>query len=595
MQTDQRLYKHVAKTKPYSFCRKKILFLFCGVILCSLFLLPAKGYTTYKRPSSLVEKQYRQAKAYYQNLLSTERGHSRKNWQTGVDAFRKIYKANPNHSLAPSCLFMLGRLYSDMYDRSKNPLDLGESIAYYEDVVSLFPKHSLADDALYTIGLIYLKDKEAPEKASRTFAKIVAIYPDGDMAKSAANQLHKLKGPSFDIDSFEQKTAIARSDNNPSKIDGTDQSQPQSCTTAEVRPIRYWSNNNYTRVVIETSSQVKFKKYMLDQHGKRPRRLYVDLINCRISPNVENNIPIQDGLLRQVRNAQFTPNIVRVVLDTQSNITDHKIFSLEDPFRVVIDVMGSKEKTASKAGDDSLPPSLAQQLGLGIKRVILDPGHGGKDPGTLGPNGLKEKDVVLRVAKKLAPIIRKKIGCEVILTRNRDVFIPLEERTAIANSREGDLFISIHVNAAPTKKVKGIETYVLDLATNTDAMRVAALENATSTRQLSDLQSILMDLIQNSKINESVKLAEYVQESMISGLNQQYRDINNLGVKKAPFIVLIGAQMPAILTEIAFLSNPVEAKRLRSDKYLGRVANQIAGGISQYVTNLNLASYYSEK
>lgn len=592
MQTDQRRYKHIEQAKTYHFCLKKILFLLCGVMLCFLFLLPATGYTAYKRPSSLVEKQYRQAKAYYQNLLSTKRGHTRKNWQTGVQAFRKIYKTNPTHALAPSCLFMLGRIYNDMYERSKNPLDLGESIAYYEDIVSLFPKHNLADDALYTIGLIYLKDKEAPEKASRTFAKIVAIYPAGDMAKSAANQLHKLKGPSFDIDSSEKKTITASADTDLSWDTGQDQAQ--NCTTAEVRPIRYWSNNNYTRVVIETSSRVKFKKYVLDKHGKRPRRLYVDLINCRISPNVKNNIPVQDGLLRQVRNAQFAPDIVRVVLDTQSNITDHKIFSLEDPFRVVIDVMGSKEKIATRGIDDSVSPSLAQQLGLGIKRVVLDPGHGGKDPGTTGPKGLKEKDIVLRVAKKLAPIIRNKIGCEVVLTRDRDVFVPLEERTAIANSREGDLFISIHVNSAPTKKAKGIETYVLDLATNKDAMRVAALENATSTRQLSDLQSILMDLIQNSNIKESVKLAEYVQGSMVAGLNRQYRDVNNLGVKKAPFIVLIGAQMPAILTEIAFLSNPVEAKRLRNDKYLGKVADQIAGGISQYVTNLNLA-YYIEK
>lgn len=594
MQTNQLFCKHLVLTRPRSFCLRKLLFFLCGVMLCSVLVLPVKGLASSKKPATLIDKQYRQAKAYYQNLLNTKRGHSRKNWLTGVQAFRKIYKANPDHPLAPSCLFMLGRLYYEMHERSNNPLDLGESVAYYEDVVSLFPKHGLADDALYATGLIYLRDKEALEKASSTFAKIVAIYPDGDMAKSAANQLHKLKGPSFDTGSSEQKIITANSDMGLSESIGTDQSQPENCATAEVRPIRYWSNNNYTRVVIETSSQVKFKKYVLAQHGKRPRRLYVDLINCRISPNVQNNIPIQDGLLRQVRNAQFAPNIVRVVLDTQSNITDHKIFSLEDPFRVVIDVSGSKNKTGSTDNTDNNSPSLAQQLGLGIKRIVLDPGHGGKDPGTIGPKGLKEKDIVLRVAKKLAPIIRKKIGCEVILTRDRDVFVPLEERTAIANSREGDLFISIHVNAAPSRNTKGIETYVLDLATNKDAMRVAALENATSSRQLSDLQSILMDLIQNSNINESVKLAEYVQDSMVTGLNRQYRGVNNLGVKKAPFIVLIGAQMPAILTEIAFLSNPDEAKRLQSDKYLNSIADQISGGVSRYINTLNLAGLFDE-
>jgi N-acetylmuramoyl-L-alanine amidase len=236
--------------------------------------------------------------------------------------------------------------------------------------------------------------------------------------------------------------------------------------------------------------------------------------------------------------------------------------------------------------------SLVRQLGLGIRRIVIDPGHGGKDPGTSSPRGLKEKDIVLKVARKVAGKLKASLGCEVVLTRDSDIFIPLEERTAIANSKEGDLFLSIHVNAAPQSTVHGIETYVLDLASNKDAMRLAALENATSARQLSDLQSILVDLLNNSKLHESVKLAEQVQEEMVSGLGRKYSHINDLGVKKAPFIVLIGAQMPAILTEIAFLSNPVEEKRLKSDQYLNQVADHISSGISQYVDSMNLAANY---
>jgi len=537
----------------------------------------------------LVEKQYRHAKVYYQNLLNTARGKSRKNWLTGADAFLKIYKANPNHPLAPSCLFMLGRVYHDLYKRSGNPLDLGESIAYYEDVTLFFPKQRLADDALYAIGMIYLKDKGDSEKAAKTFAKVVAIFPDGDMARGAASQLHKLKGMTLERETPASKDVVSVTAVKPSAPPPT--SQDETCKKATVLPVRYWSNDNYTRVVIETTEPVKFQHQMLDKNGNQPRRLYVDLTNCRISPAAENTVPIQDGLLRQVRNAQFSPDTVRVVLDTQSNITDYKVFSLEDPFRVVIDVKGEK-RAVSKTPSGTSPPSLAQQLGLGIKRIVLDPGHGGKDPGTISPGGLKEKDIVLKVAKKVAAKLRKELGYEVILTRDTDVFIPLEERTAIANSKDADLFISIHVNAAPSRNVNGIETYVLDLASNSEAMRIAALENATSTRQLSDLQKILMDLMQNSKINESVKLADFVQESMISGLSQKYRPVNDLGVKKAPFIVLIGAQMPAILTEIAFSSNPTEEKRLRTDQYLSSVADNIVGGVSQYVTNLNLAAYY---
>jgi N-acetylmuramoyl-L-alanine amidase len=227
---------------------------------------------------------------------------------------------------------------------------------------------------------------------------------------------------------------------------------------------------------------------------------------------------------------------------------------------------------------------------LGIRRIVLDPGHGGKDSGAIGVGGLKEKDIVLAVAKQVAARLRERLDCEVIMTRDSDVFIPLEERTAIANTREGDLFISIHANAAPTSNVRGIETYILDLARNKSAMQVAARENATSDSQISNLQTILLDLIQNSKKNESIKLAEYVQESMVSGLKmQKYQDVRDLGVKQAPFVVLVGAQMPAILTEIAFISNPHEAAWLKSKEYQNLMADQIVSGVSGYINDLNLA------
>jgi N-acetylmuramoyl-L-alanine amidase len=291
---------------------------------------------------------------------------------------------------------------------------------------------------------------------------------------------------------------------------------------------------------------------------------------------------------------------VRIVLDTQSNISDYKVFTLADPFRVVIDVMSSDaapDKAEKADGKDrehrpaaKTESPVARPLGAGIKKIIIDPGHGGKDPGTCSPSGLQEKDIVLNVALQVAKILKEKPGYEVTLTRDRDVFIPLEERTAIANAKEADLFLSIHVNAAPNHEARGIETYVLDLTRNKDAMRLAARENATSAKQISDLQSILLDLMQNSKINESLKLAGLVQEEMVSGLNKTFNSVPNLGVKKAPFVVLIGAQMPAILTEIAFLSNQEEEKRLKNEAYLSEVAHHISGGVVKYLDSIHLAS-----
>ena len=172
---------------------------------------------------------------------------------------------------------------------------------------------------------------------------------------------------------------------------------------------------------------------------------------------------------------------------------------------------------------------------------------------------------------------------EVIMTRDRDKTLPLEERTAIANTTKADLFLSVHVNAHPSASVKGVETFYLNLATNTEAMRVAARENATTSHNISDLQDILSDLMQNSKIEESSLLADYVQNSLISGLRENRYDTEDLGVKQAPFYVLIGAEMPAVLAEISFLSNRHEAALLRDDVYLNDIAPQIAAGVAGYV------------
>jgi N-acetylmuramoyl-L-alanine amidase len=232
--------------------------------------------------------------------------------------------------------------------------------------------------------------------------------------------------------------------------------------------------------------------------------------------------------------------------------------------------------------------SLAQQLGLGIGTIVLDPGHGGKDPGAIA-FGMKEKDIVLKTGKRLAVHLREKLGATVILTRKDDSFMPLEERTAIANTNSADLFVSLHINAHPSPDIRGFETYFLNLTTNAEAMRVAARENATSTHQLSDLQDILSDILQNSKINESSRLAERVHQSIDSGFSESHFALKNMGVKQAPFYVLIGAEMPAILIEIAFISNPDDAKLLGDDQFIDKLAEQISDGISQYA-NANIAS-----
>lgn len=567
-----------------------------------------------------VKERYQQAKFYY-NQLETKKslGSNRESWLKGTSNFRRIYLSSPKSEYAPACLYMLGKMYFRMYKTFHTGIDLGESLSYYRDTTSLFPEHRLADDALFAVGNILQNEIKDPKRAGAAFTKIVSNYPNGDMHAQAANKLKQLS-KDHNIPLPDIMVGSSLKDLN------------------YVLPVKYWSSKNYTRVVIKASGPVTYREQLLEKVGKKPRRLYIDFKNSYIEPKYRAPVPIEDGLLKQIRTGQYSPDTVRVVLDIES-ISDYKIFSLPDPFRVVIDVKGQiaqpqkvitkqtvkpslpkpvlekpveetvivlrdnkkrlkgkyLKKTQEKIAKIPQPVevetvtettfSLAQQLGLGVKKIVIDPGHGGKDPGAMA-FGLKEKNIVLNIAKKLAVKLREETNAEIILTREDDTFIPLEERTAVANATGADLFISLHINAHPSPKVKGLETYFLNLSTNAEAMRVAARENATSTHQMSDLQDILSDIMKNSKINESSRLAQQVHEAILHGLtNDKYKKTKNLGVKQAPFYVLIGAEMPAILLELGFISNPEEAEYLKDDHYLNIVTEQIAEGIKLYINN----------
>ncbi len=559
-----------------------------------------------------VTKEYRLAQARFNTLeFSPTLAKDRQNWLRTAKALQRAYHLDPYHPSAPNILFILGKLHFQMYKKFSDQGDLNEALSFYDDVVTLFPQHSLADDALYRSAILQADELKDTKSAAQLLAKLSAVYPKGDMAAAAIAALKKLKASpplaSPAPQAKESGTAAAPpSEKGPAPA-------PPAPVQGPTRPIqvvslKHWSTESYTRVVIETSSPVAYKGHLLTKDSASPKRLYVDLATCAISRDLQQAIPVTDGLLQQVRSAQFDPKTVRVVLETLA-IADYKIFNLDDPFRIIIDVKGTPQAKlpplAQTAESEEPPaetevasappsvnlknPSLAQQLGLGIKRLVLDPGHGGKDPGALGLYGLREKDIVLTVAKKVARKVATKMGIEVVLTRKTDSFIPLEERTAIANTKGGDLFISIHANAAPSPKIEGIETYYLDLASSEEERTLAALENASSSHQISDLQNILSNLMQNSKKDESTRLAGIMQDQLVSGLCSTYPGITNHGVKKAPFIVLIGAQMPSILTEIAFISNPHEAKRLQDDRYLEALADRITEGVISYSSSLTMA------
>ncbi len=242
-----------------------------------------------------------------------------------------------------------------------------------------------------------------------------------------------------------------------------------------------------------------------------------------------------------------------------------------------------REARPNAAGDRS----LIRALGLKIGKIVIDAGHGGHDTGTIGPNGLLEKDLVLDVAKRLGRALETRLGAEVIYTRQDDTFIPLETRTAIANRERADLFISIHANSSRDSDARGVETYYLNFTSSPEALEVAARENAVSEKSIHELQDLVKKIALKEKIDESHEFASNVQDSLYSGLALRGSGVRNRGVKKAPFIVLIGANMPSILAEISFVSNPSDERKLQTAEHRQRIAESLYRGVSKYVSGLS--------
>ena len=529
-------------------------FVFAAIIV---WLLPLRSPAS---PPGEAEALYQKARTEYYSLQGSRRKQRyRSNWLRCIRRFEQVYKTFPESDRADDALFTIGSLYEALNRYSGRPSDLSLAVSAYQRLTALYPSSRLADDAQFRIGVIHQKDKDY-EEAYESFAKVEKRFPNGDMVSEARKRLARLQSY-----------------------------QPKHKSLIQVTGIRHWSNAEYTRVVIDLEGETQFQEHFLrkDLEKGKPPRIYVDIQSAWITAELRRPIPIQDGLLTMARAAQYSRDVVRVVLDMDS-LSSYRTFPLKDPFRIIIDVHGNGRESVSPERNDRLPkkPSLPQQLGLGIRRVVIDPGHGGKDPGAIGPGGLQEKDVVLRIAKKLEKKLQTELGLETVLTRRDDTFIPLDERTAIANTQKADLFVSIHTNATRRQNARGIETYVLNFATDEESIELAARENAVSTKKLSDLQYILYDLMRTAKISESRTLAEHTQRSICRRLSRKYSRVRNLGVKEAPFYVLIGANMPCILVEGCFISNRLEERRLRDDRFLEELATGIKEGIAKYINEI---------
>ncbi len=411
----------------------------------------------------------------------------------------------------------------------------------------------------------------------------------------------------------------------------------------EVREVRHSTSGDTTRVSIEVSGDFKYRYERLSN----PDRVFFDFAGARPADRRQRiqTITVGERLLRQIRVSETQPGVTRVVLDlaqpaalSVAQLANPDRLAIElrpqgkpsteppratiEPAKPVVEALkpvveapkavtappkpaaeaprakpeapAAEPSAAATADRVPLPAkkaqsgtnSLVRALGLKLERVVIDPGHGGHDTGGIGPSGLLEKDLVLDVARRLGALIESRLGAEVIYTRTEDVFVPLEERTALANTRQADLFLSIHANSG-VASATGSETYYLNFTTSKTAMEVAARENASSQRSIHELQSLLEKIALKDKVEESREFANRVQAALVKELAKSNSASRDRGVRKAPFVVLIGAAMPSVLSEVAFLSNPREEKLLNREDYRQRIAEGIYQGLSQYASSLS--------
>ena len=345
-----------------------------------------------------------------------------------------------------------------------------------------------------------------------------------------------------------------------------------------VTAIQAFSTGNDAQVVVALEEAVQYESARLDS----PDRIYFDLHKAKLGPSIAQKIvPIDDGLLKWVRVAQNSDDVVRLVLDAEG-AKDFSAKILPDPYRLVIDVR-AQSQTSGKSGQ----LSLARELGLKINRIAIDPGHGGYDTGTMGPHGLLEKDLCLDVGLRLGELIRENLpGTEVVYTRKDDRHVSLEERTAIANEASADLFLSIHANSSDSRETRGVETFYLSLATSRESRELASRENALAESSLHNLPDMIMKIARNEKLTESKQFAVNVQEALAKQLQLVSRQEANRGVKQAPFVVLTGVNMPAVLSEISFVSNPKDESLLLEGSQRQRIAEGLYRGVASYLNRV---------
>lgn len=570
--------------------------------------------------------------------LLAESGRSldrKKNFEDAIGQYEFLRHEYPGSRYRFEALFSIGQIYREDLN------DPAHAKSTFEEFLKRYPHHDLAEQARKALTELAAESKEAKQgskSASRKQEKKEEPAAKPEATKSAATQK--------DADNTEEKLSWITGIRHWTSPDSTRVAidlekevqyevgrvpspdriffdlhdtklaselvgksfQVDDGYLKKIRIAQY--NDTMTRVVLEVKDLAEYSAFLLpnpyrliiDVHGKQDdsaaAKKPVAELTAEAADNDDEDTSDADSAAKPDATRELTEAAGKS--DSKSSKSEVKATSKPTTAPTFESVQPRKTKANdSKEQDTAVAEireaqptsngerSLTRVLGLKIGRIVVDAGHGGHDTGTIGPHGLLEKDLVLDVALRLGKLLESKLGAEVIYTRDDDTFVPLETRTAIANKNQADLFISVHANSSRDPRARGVETYYLNFTSNPEALEVAARENAVSEKSVFELQDLVKKIALKEKIEESREFATDVQKSLHDGLVKKAPGLRDRGVKKAPFVVLIGANMPSILAEISFVSNPGDERRLRTAAYRQRIAESLYRGIASYADGLS--------
>jgi N-acetylmuramoyl-L-alanine amidase len=538
--------------------------------------------------AATADEAYAEAKEAYTKLKGdAKRRALRHHWLNVAKKFEAVASKHPKTERAPEALFNAAQMANELSRISQLDEDREAAKRHYRKLIDGWPKHRLSDDAALALAKL-LADREGDPMGARKVLA-AAVGSAGDMKKSMEAMLAALPSPpKVAAPPRPQVAAAPRREAEPPRARPAreEPAEPRapSRDVAEAirRAVSQAPAEEETGAETATAAEAAVEARRAERPAAREETPAPVAQGRRLPPlrpavDEADEAPETDG--DEVLEAGEAPGLASLAEKLRDVRVGAREPGEDDP--------ETRSRFKKLARDEAAAEvTLAQQLGLKVRRVVIDAGHGGHDTGAIGAKGTREKDVALAISKKLARKLEA-AGLEVVLTRDDDTFVKLEDRTRFANRKKGDLFISIHCNAAPSKSMRGIETYTLNTSSNRYSIRLAARENATTERGVGDLQYILADLATKANTTESTHLADRVQRSLVRNLGAKHKNVKDLGTKEALFFVLLGAKMPAILVETSFLSHPEEEQRLASDEYQEQIAGSIAEAVDGFLEARN--------